>query len=552
MKKIKWFYRFAAVLLLLAFSGGTTWAGTGGYGRRNINTIINRRVKGAPVNENMFGLSSQELSQYSPNTSLINVLENQMVTYMWNNFTPSQGFNSYGQLALSMLNAINELPANSELFAATVQTLGGNAAYFSSDGCIWFGGQALGSSSSTSCNGNLYGPGDTASTSSNSNFSTQYITDNSSQFFYVNGRYWSGGTCGASSWQGGSDPCYSSVLAQAQQIMGSSSYAKDGGGSGALGAYEGMYDNVGIDWSGSATVSQTTSTGYQYIGSTITTTRSQVFNHASTNFNNTGSTHTNFSSNLINGKVHSLSGHSLNNISSHLYTTTINPVNYNLFGYNNINTNTNTTNNYQNTVKTANIAVTEDWFVSPIVLDMKGTGVLEASHGLWLPHPYHVAKKHLALFDWYGDGFPVAMEWVGPDDGLLVYLKPGDPRSGNCTLTHINGTCLMGTSSGYTNGFQELSTFDKKNNGVLTGNELKGFYVWQDKNQNGKVDPGELESVQQLGISAIYLQNNDFTGIFVMKGVAHRFWDWFPNIANIELLPKTQKKENFAQTQKIN
>ncbi len=163
---------------------------------------------------------------------------------------------------------------------------------------------------------------------------------------------------------------------------------------------------------------------------------------------------------------------------------------------------------------------------TPIVLDIEGKGRLEASGGRWLPHPKQVDKNHLMLFDFFGNGFPVVMEWVGPHDGLLV--KPKADGS-------IDGTCFFGTADGYANGFEKLKAFDTDGNGVLEGKELAGLYIWQDKNQNGRVDAGELVSVQALGITAISTQNRDYVGAFTMKGNQHIMWDWCPNVGNAEV-----------------
>ncbi|MHB2019220.1 MAG: hypothetical protein ACYCW6_19905, partial [Candidatus Xenobia bacterium] len=44
-------------------------------------------------------------------------------------------------------------------------------------------------------------------------------------------------------------------------------------------------------------------------------------------------------------------------------------------------------------------------YVSPIVLDLPGTGRLEASNGQWLPHGNRFDRSHVVAFDFYDNGF---------------------------------------------------------------------------------------------------------------------------------------------------
>jgi hypothetical protein len=168
----------------------------------------------------------------------------------------------------------------------------------------------------------------------------------------------------------------------------------------------------------------------------------------------------------------------------------------------------------------------------PIVLNMDGSGKLEASGGQWLPHPNHLYSGNLMLFDMKGDGFPMVMEWVGPQDGLLVHLNPNQIRPNG--TAHVTGTDLFGTIGGWSNGYEKLAALDKDHDGKLMGAELKNLYVWQDLNDNGKVDPGELKSVQSLGITEIdTVPNARLVSHFVMNGKRYVMWDWYPNAISV-------------------
>jgi hypothetical protein len=170
------------------------------------------------------------------------------------------------------------------------------------------------------------------------------------------------------------------------------------------------------------------------------------------------------------------------------------------------------------------LEVTGELNSSPIVLDLVGSGSIQASGGNWKPHAnFH--SKHRALFDFFGNGFPVAMEWVGPTDGLLV--KPKADGS-------VDGTCLFGTATGYTHGYEHLASLDSNLDGRLTGKELSGLSVWQDQNGNARCEKGELKTVQQLGISDFDLKHTDFKSTYTINGKKQAMFDWWPTMFEVK------------------
>jgi len=200
------------------------------------------------------------------------------------------------------------------------------------------------------------------------------------------------------------------------------------------------------------------------------------------------------------------------------------------FGSSNLNlnthTHTDTTRDVTNTHTTSTrYTVTGTLDSSPIVLDLVGSGGIEASGGSWQPHPHTFNAKHRALFDFFGNGFPVAMEWVGPNDGLLV--KPKADGS-------VDGSCLFGNATGYTNGYEQLAGLDSNRDGKVSGKELQGLSVWQDKNGNAKCEAGELRTVQALGISEFNLKHTDFKSSYVINGKSQAMFDWWPTMFEIK------------------
>jgi len=160
--------------------------------------------------------------------------------------------------------------------------------------------------------------------------------------------------------------------------------------------------------------------------------------------------------------------------------------------------------------------------ISPLVLDLDQDGVLSASRSEWLPHPSRLTGPY-AAFDIDGDGYAEVMEWLGPGDGLLVTSPK--PQSGHD---------LVGCAGGWTDGFEHLAAvYDLDHNGRVEGAELNGLYVWRDLNANGVAEPGEVVSVQGLGIAWIAATNSaNYTSSFgQLDSRPGLVWDWWPNYA---------------------
>jgi len=190
-----------------------------------------------------------------------------------------------------------------------------------------------------------------------------------------------------------------------------------------------------------------------------------------------------------------------------------------------------TTNNYtqnQHTVNTYNRVYEQDHIykasmgmaISPIILDLDGDGKIEASNGKYLPHQPLSDCAHYAMFDFYGNGFPLMMEWVGANDGLLC--RPDADGT-------VKGTNLFGTANGYDNGYDELASLDINKDGQISGEELEGLMVWQDANSNGIADKGELKSLESLGVTSISANHKNFSSSFTRNGQTYKTFDWWPN-----------------------
>ena len=155
----------------------------------------------------------------------------------------------------------------------------------------------------------------------------------------------------------------------------------------------------------------------------------------------------------------------------------------------------------------------------PIVLDLDGDGKLEASKGNYLPHDLCVPESELVAFDMNADGFDELVEWVGANDGLLVH---------DITNNEVSGKNLFGDINGFKDGFEQLATLDANKDDALTGEELAGLAVWQDKNRNAKIDDGELHTLESLGITKLNVKAIELTATFERNGKYYMMWDWNP------------------------
>ncbi|WP_080757540.1 calcium-binding protein [Burkholderia gladioli] len=126
----------------------------------------------------------------------------------------------------------------------------------------------------------------------------------------------------------------------------------------------------------------------------------------------------------------------------------------------------------------------------PLVMDLYGDGIQLISEG-----------ESKAYFDLHGTGFAVHTGWIGPQTGFLARAN----ESG--AVTSISD--LFGNDE--TDGFSALAALDANGDGVVNLSD-PGFYdlcVWADVNGNGVSDPGELHSLQELGIVAINLETEN-------------------------------------------
>ncbi|MDB0544522.1 hypothetical protein LBW62_25100, partial [Ralstonia solanacearum] len=132
----------------------------------------------------------------------------------------------------------------------------------------------------------------------------------------------------------------------------------------------------------------------------------------------------------------------------------------------------------------------------PLTLDLDGDGLETLS-----------AAASGVLFDHDGDGMKNGTGWVGSDDGFLVL-----DRNGNGNID--NGIELFGDSTPLSSGgkasdgFSALRDQDTNSDGVVDKLDLNWdkLRVWRDLNQDGISQPGELFTLDELGIVSFKTQ----------------------------------------------
>jgi hypothetical protein len=103
-----------------------------------------------------------------------------------------------------------------------------------------------------------------------------------------------------------------------------------------------------------------------------------------------------------------------------------------------------------------------------------------------------------------GDGQLDHSAWVGPSDGVLVWDQHHDG------MVHSPSQYVFATQTGQTDLQGLAAQFDTNHDGVFDAQDaLFGeFAVWQDANQNGATDAGEVRSLGELGIQSLALQSD--------------------------------------------
>jgi hypothetical protein len=133
-------------------------------------------------------------------------------------------------------------------------------------------------------------------------------------------------------------------------------------------------------------------------------------------------------------------------------------------------------------------------------------------------------------FDLDGSGLKRKWGWITPKAAWLVYDPDKTSKIDSALQMFGNVTFWMFWPDGYA----ALSSLDDNGDGVLSGPELRGLAVWNDRNCNGVSDSGEVIPVKDLGILSISCHSEidsrgihwNPTGVGFTNGSSRATYDW--------------------------
>ncbi len=129
---------------------------------------------------------------------------------------------------------------------------------------------------------------------------------------------------------------------------------------------------------------------------------------------------------------------------------------------------------------------------SPLIVDVNGRGINISR-----------SEADAIAFDIRGDGKRVKVDWPVNNDDIAFLALPSKGAVSSVKQ-------LFGDHSGAKDGFQSLARHDKNKDKII--DEKDAIYgklrLWFDKNRNGKVDQGELETLAAQGVTKISLTAN--------------------------------------------
>jgi hypothetical protein len=111
-----------------------------------------------------------------------------------------------------------------------------------------------------------------------------------------------------------------------------------------------------------------------------------------------------------------------------------------------------------------------------------------------------------------GDGLLDATKWAGALDGVLIWDKYGDGQvhdhSQYAFAQYDTTSSAQGKTATDLSGLADA--FDSNHDGVFDARDAQfaDFSVWQDANQNGVSDAGEVKTLADLGLASLNLTSD--------------------------------------------
>ncbi|MCA0035516.1 calcium-binding protein, partial [Mesorhizobium sp. B263B2A] len=167
----------------------------------------------------------------------------------------------------------------------------------------------------------------------------------------------------------------------------------------------------------------------------------------------------------------------------------------------------------------------------PVALDLNGDGQVELNQLASTPDGL---APH---FDWAGTGTPQQTSWVGSGDGFLAIDLAADGSVGADGI--INQAKELQFNLWFANGAAAVSdldglrlAFDSNGDDQLDSQDARWgeFRVFQDANQNGVSDAGELKTLSEAGITRIGLVSDPEAAVQYNDGSEMVGTSWYETI----------------------
>lgn len=144
--------------------------------------------------------------------------------------------------------------------------------------------------------------------------------------------------------------------------------------------------------------------------------------------------------------------------------------------FNNMNSNWVQTNLYGSIVKRTN----------PMAIDLDGDGLETID-----------INNSQIYFDVDNDGFREQTGWISKNEAILAIDKNGNEKIDNQSE-------MFGSTE--TTGFEDLKAIDSNGDGIINSQDadFNKIRLWQDLNENGVTEEGELKTLTEAGIQSIY------------------------------------------------
>lgn len=146
--------------------------------------------------------------------------------------------------------------------------------------------------------------------------------------------------------------------------------------------------------------------------------------------------------------------------------------------------------------------------IAPLVVDLDADGV-------------EISTRNNARFDWDEDGYLEKGSWAAADDGFLVVDFAADGSltgTGDGKVTQTKELVLTKilertdiTDLQALTLMEQSARYGGNNDGVLNSRDglWQQLKIWQDSDQDGKVDAGEMKTLAQHGIKELRLRYDD-------------------------------------------